>query len=68
MQAIDPAFLPVSALDVPRFAGVPTFMRLPHVPLDKVAGSGVEIGNRRHSVGRRHDEQGRCAAWTAGAA
>ncbi len=44
MQAIDPAFLPVSALDVPRFAGVPTFMRLPHVPLDKVAGSGVEIG------------------------
>ena len=28
------SFQPVSGFDLPRFAGVPTFMRLPHVPLD----------------------------------
>ena len=30
----DPFFKPVSGFDLPRFAGVPTFMRLPHVSLD----------------------------------
>ena len=30
----DPFFKPVSGFDLPRFAGVPTFMRLPHVALD----------------------------------
>ena len=28
----DPFFHPVSGFDLPRFAGIPTFMRLPHVP------------------------------------
>ena len=28
------SFQPVSGFDLPRFAGVPTFMRLPYVPLD----------------------------------
>ncbi|MEO1294052.1 MAG: agmatinase, partial [Pseudomonadota bacterium] len=27
-----PSFLPVSGMDLPRFAGVPTFMRLPYLP------------------------------------
>lgn len=35
-------FRPVSAFDSPRFAGVATFMRLPHVPLDEA--DGVDIG------------------------
>ncbi|MEL0034712.1 MAG: hypothetical protein VW712_17220, partial [Paracoccaceae bacterium] len=30
----DPFFKPVSGFDLPRFAGVPTFMRLPHVAVD----------------------------------
>ena len=30
----DPFFRPVSGFELPRFAGIPTFMRLPHVPLD----------------------------------
>ena len=30
----DSFFHPVSGFDVPRFAGVPTFMRLPHLSLD----------------------------------
>ena len=29
----DPFFKPISGFDLPRFAGVPTFMRLPHVSL-----------------------------------
>ncbi len=44
MRAFDDAFLPVSALDMPRFAGVPTFMRLPHVAHGHAAQAGVEIG------------------------
>ena len=27
-------FKPISGMDLPRFAGVPTFMRLPHLNLD----------------------------------
>jgi guanidinopropionase len=42
MDAFDPAFLPISGLDLPRFAGIPTFMRLPW--LQKSAWDGVEIG------------------------
>ena len=30
----DAFFQPVSGFDLPRFAGVPTFMRLPHVGFD----------------------------------
>ncbi len=37
-------FHPISGFDLPRFAGVPTFMRLPHVPLDDPRLAEVEIG------------------------
>lgn len=40
----DPFFTPVSGFDLPRFAGVPTFMRLPHVPFDHPRFAEVEIG------------------------
>ena len=40
----DPFFKPVSGFDLPRFAGVPTFMRLPHVSLDAAKISEVDIG------------------------
>jgi guanidinopropionase len=35
-------YLPVSGMDLPRFAGIPTFMRLPYLPLEEAAD--VEIG------------------------
>jgi guanidinopropionase len=38
------SFQPVSAMDVPRFAGVPTFMRLPFVPMGDAHFTDVEIG------------------------
>lgn len=41
-EAIVPRFEPASGMDVPRFAGIPTFMRLPHVPPEEA--EGVEIG------------------------
>jgi guanidinopropionase len=44
MQASDPEFLPISGFVLPRFAGIPTFMRLPHVPLDDARIGKVEIG------------------------
>jgi len=37
-------FHPVSGVDLPRFAGIATFMRLPHVPLDDPRLAEVEIG------------------------
>lgn len=37
-------FTPVSGMELPRFAGVPTFMRLPHVPLGHERAGDVEIG------------------------
>ncbi|SNS18701.1 agmatinase [Antarctobacter heliothermus] len=40
----DPFFHPVSGFDLPRFAGVPTFMRLPHVPADHPRFADVQIG------------------------
>jgi len=40
----DPFFRPVSGFDLPRFAGVPTFMRLPHVSLDSPKIKDVDIG------------------------
>ena len=40
----DPFFQPVSGMDLPRFAGVPTFMRLPHVPLDHARLGDVDVG------------------------
>ncbi|MEM6823660.1 MAG: agmatinase [Pseudomonadota bacterium] len=41
---IDPFFRPVSGMDLPRFAGVPTFMRLPHIPLDDPRLTEVDVG------------------------
>lgn len=40
----DPFFTPVSGFDLPRFAGVPTFMRLPHVAPDHPKFTDVDIG------------------------
>lgn len=40
----DPFFHPVSGFDLPRFAGVPTFMRLPHVPADHPRFADVQVG------------------------
>jgi guanidinopropionase len=40
----DPFFTPVSGMELPRFAGVPTFMRLPHVPEGHPRFSEVEVG------------------------
>ena len=40
----DPFFHPVSGFDLPRFAGVPTFMRLPHVPQGHARFGDVQIG------------------------
>lgn len=40
----DTFFHPVSGFDLPRFAGVPTFMRLPHVGLDHPRINDVQIG------------------------
>ena len=36
------SYLPLSGMDLPRFAGIPTFMRLPHVPLEEA--DEVQIG------------------------
>ena len=36
-------FRPVSGFDLPRFAGIPTFMRLPHVALDDPRLGQVDI-------------------------
>ncbi len=38
------SFLPVSGNVLPRFAGIPTFMRLPHIPVEEAEEAGVEIG------------------------
>jgi len=37
-------FQPVSGMDLPRFAGIPTFMRLPHIGLDSTRIPDVDIG------------------------
>ena len=40
----DPFFQPVSGFDLPRFAGVPSFMRLPVLGFDDARISDVDIG------------------------
>jgi len=40
----DGFFTPVSGFDLPRFAGVPTFMRLPHVDFEHPRIGDVDIG------------------------
>jgi guanidinopropionase len=37
-------FRPVSGVELPRFAGIPTFMRLPHVGLDDPRIAEVQVG------------------------
>ncbi|MDU8910106.1 agmatinase [Aestuariicoccus sp. MJ-SS9] len=43
-MASDPFFHPVSGFDLPRFAGVPSFMRLPQVTPDHPRFGDVDIG------------------------
>ena len=43
-QKSDPRFQPISGFDLPRFAGVPTFMRLPYISADDPDYSKVDIG------------------------
>ncbi|MEL7416558.1 MAG: agmatinase, partial [Pseudomonadota bacterium] len=40
----DPFFQPVSGFDLPRFAGVPSFMRLPVVEAGHARRAEVELG------------------------
>ena len=40
----DDFFTPVSALDMPRFAGMPSFMRLPHLTFESPRIDEVEMG------------------------
>ncbi|WP_127114701.1 agmatinase [Shimia sediminis] len=40
----DPFFKPVSGMDLPRFAGVPSFMRLPHLGFDHPRVQDVQVG------------------------
>ncbi len=40
----DDFFQPVSAMDMPRFAGMPTFMRLPHLTMDAPEMADVQMG------------------------
>jgi guanidinopropionase len=59
-------FAPVSGLDLPRFAGIPTFMRLPHVGLNDPQLSQVQIGligapwdgGTTNRAGARHGPRG----------
>ena len=44
MDMSDTFFHPVSGFDLPRFAGVPTFMRLPFVPPGHDRFGDVQIG------------------------
>ncbi len=38
------SFQPVSGMDLPRFAGIPTFMRLPHIDLNETGIRDIDIG------------------------
>ena len=40
----DAFFQPVSALEMPRFAGMPSFMRLPHLTMESQEISRVDMG------------------------
>lgn len=44
MTAGDPFFQPVSGMELPRFAGVPTFMRLPGLTPDHARYADVQMG------------------------
>ena len=59
-------FRPVSGFDLPRFAGVPTFFRLPHVPADHPRFEEVDVaivglpwdGGTTNRPGARHGPRG----------
>ena len=64
-----PDFQPVSGFDLPRFAGIPSFMRLPHhTPKDPLYKE-VEIGligvpwdgGTTNRPGARHGSRANCA-------
>ncbi len=40
----DHFFQPVSGMDLPRFAGIPTFMRLPHLPRGDARWADIDVG------------------------
>ncbi len=40
----DDFFTPISGMELPRFAGIPTFLRLPSVPIDDAKIADVDIG------------------------
>ena len=40
----DHFFQPVSGMELPRFAGIPTFMRLPHLPRGDARWADVDVG------------------------
>ena len=42
MDGAPRSYLPLSGMDLPRYAGIPTFMRLPHVPVQEA--DDVQIG------------------------
>ncbi len=63
----DAFFTPVSGMELPRYAGVPTFMRLPHVSLEDTRISEVEIG-LIGALGRWHHQPAGAAARAASAA
>ena len=44
MTPLDPAFLPISGFVLPRFAGIPTFMRLQWLSPSEAQSAGVDIG------------------------
>ena len=50
------SFLPVSGNVLPRFAGIPTFMRLPHIPLEDANAAlgyvGAKVDRLRELVAR----------------
>ncbi len=59
-QSTKRSYLPVSGNDLPRFAGIPTFMRLPHVPLAEANDVDIGIigipwdGGTTNRAGARH--------------
>ncbi|WP_333826414.1 agmatinase [Pararhodobacter sp.] len=44
MQPKDSAFQPIPGMQTPRFAGMPTFMRLPHLDLESAQAAKADIG------------------------
>jgi len=60
MSRLSEKFQPLASESVPRYAGVATFMRLPHYPLDEVEGADIAIfgipwdGGTTNRPGARH--------------